>query len=96
MTRGRVRNWWLLGAVAGIAVVIAWLLYLGWRSPRHNDLATYGAFVFPVAAGVVGWFAWAWRKGKIGWSADTAGTRDLDHFADRLAVAVQAQWEKAA
>jgi len=49
MGRGRVRNWWPLGAVTGIAAVIAWLLYLGQRSPRHNDLATYGAPVFPVA-----------------------------------------------
>ena len=96
MGRGRLGNWRSLAAVAGIAVVVAWLLYLLYRSPHRDDLSTYGAFVFPVAAVVVGWLAWAWRKGKASQSAGATGSEDLDHFADRLAAAVQAQWKTAA
>jgi hypothetical protein len=82
--------------MTGIALVVAWLLYAGWRSPRRDDLATYGAFALPVAAIVVGWLAWAWRKGKGRQSADADVGDELDHVADQLAVAVERQWKQAA
>ena len=97
MGRGRFRNWWSLGAVAAIAVTVAWLLYLVWRTPYRSDLATYGAFVVSVVAIVVGWVAWAWRtwawrKGTVG----PASSENLDRVADQLADTVQAQWTSAA
>jgi hypothetical protein len=96
MGRGRFRSWWPLVGVVATAVVIAWLLYLIWRSPRRDDLAAYGAFAFPVVAAVAGWFAWAWRERKAGRSTDLASGENLDLWADQLAAAVQEQWEKAA
>jgi hypothetical protein len=96
MGRGRLRNWWSLGAVAAIAAVVAWLLYLIWRSPRRDDWATYGAFAVTVAAVIVSWLARAWQKGKSGQSANAAGSGQLDHVADQLAAAVHAQWKREA
>jgi hypothetical protein len=96
MGRGRLRNWWSLGAVAGLAVATAWLLYLIWLSPHRDDLATYGAFAVSAAAVVAGWLAWAWRKGMAGQSAGDVDGDALDQASDRLAVAVLTQWEKAA
>lgn len=96
MGEKRLRNWWPLGAVAGLAVAAAWLLYLIWQSPRRDDLAAYGAFALPAAAVVVGWLAWAWRKARVGRSADDFGGEALDGAAERLATAVLMQWTKAA
>src|SRR5579863_28118 len=96
MGRGRLRKWRSLGAVTAIAVAVGWLLYLVWRSPSRDDLATYGAFALPVVALVAGWYARAWRKGKAAGTADEPDSGELDRTADQLAVAVQAQWEKAA
>lgn len=96
MWRGRFRNWRSLGAVTAIAIIVGWLLYLIWRSPSRDDLATYGAFALPVVALVAGWYVWAWRKGKAAGAADELGSEELDRTADQLAIAVQAQWERAA
>jgi hypothetical protein len=96
MGRGQFRNWWSLGAAAVAAVAVAWLLYLLYRSPRRDGLSTYGAFVFPVAAVVFGWLAWAWRKGKGAQTAAAADSAALDRAADELAAAVEAQWKTAA
>lgn len=84
-----------LGAVVAIAVVVASLLYLVWRSPRREDLAIYGTFAWPVGTVVVGWFSWAWRKGTRR-PVEAASRENLDRVADGLAVAVQVQWQKAA
>src|ERR1700733_8896539 len=96
MGRRRQRNWWSLGTVTVIAVIVVWGLYLMWRSPERDDLATYGAFALAVVVIVAGWFTWAWRKGKSGQPAAATDAGDLDRVADQLAPAVQAQWEKAA
>lgn len=96
MGRGRLRSWWSLGAVTVVAIAVALVLYLMWRSPRRDDLATYGAFALPVAVVVAGWFAWAWRRSKASRAEIGTGSENLDGAADQLAAAVEAQWEKAA
>lgn len=63
-----------LAPVAVVAVAVGWLLYLVWRSPSRDDLSTYGAFALPMAVIVVGWLAWAWRRGKSGQSTSAVGT----------------------
>jgi hypothetical protein len=96
MRSGRLRNWWQLWAVAGLAVAAAWLLYLLFRSRSRDDLATYGAFALPTAILVAGWLAWAWRKGRVGSVASKPRVEVLDDAADQLAAAVQGQWKLAA
>jgi hypothetical protein len=96
MGRRRSNNWWSLGAVTVITVIVLWGLYRVWRSPQRDDLATYGAFALAVLVIVGGWLTRAWRKGKSGQPDAAADAADLDRVADQLAPAVQAQWEKAA
>jgi len=96
MGRGRLRSWWSLGAVAVIAVIVGWLLYLLFRARGRDDLSTYGAFALPVILVVAGWLGWAWRKGKASASAGPASGQALDQAADQLAAAVLAQWNQAA
>jgi hypothetical protein len=95
IVRGRIRSWWPLAAIASFLVAALWLLYVVWRSSHRIDLATYGAFAVPVVTLMAGWIAWAWRARSS--PADPA-TADqyLDRVADRLAMAVQMQWERAA
>jgi hypothetical protein len=80
--------------VAVIVLIALWLLYAVWRSPHRSDLATYGAFAVAMVALVVGWIAWAWRRGRPGVAATDA--QDLDRVADLLAEAVRRQWDLAA
>ena len=96
MGRRRLRNWWSLAAVAVIAAVVAWLLYLLWRYPRRDDLATYGAFALPAAVIVAGWLVWAWRKAKAAGRPAAPSSEEVDRAVDQLGAAVQAQWKKAA
>ena len=96
MGRAKLSRWWSLAAVAALAVVVAWLLYLGWRSRDKDSLATYGAFVLPVAVLVGGWATWAWRKAKTDPAELGIDSEWLDRASDRLAIATRSQWEKAA
>jgi len=82
--------------VVALAVLMAWLLYTAWKSPRSTDLATYGAFALPVAVLVAGWVTWAWRRATAGPAAVMSDGEKLNRAADRLAVAVLTQWESAA
>jgi hypothetical protein len=75
-----------------VYVVVFWLLYEVWRSPRRNDLATYGAFAVAVVAILPGLLAWARRRSLRGVADDA----NLDRAVEELARAVQVQWEKAA
>jgi hypothetical protein len=79
-------------ATAGLVVAMTCVLYAVWRSPHRDDLATYGAFAVAVFAAVPGLSAWVRRRS----SGKTAGSEDLDRIVGFLAVAVRAQWEKAA
>jgi hypothetical protein len=96
MGRRRLRNWWPVVAVIGLAAAVTWLLLLLWQSPRRDDLATYGDFALPVTAVVVGWLGWAWRKAKAGQSAGDVGNEALNQAAGRLATVDRTQWSKAA
>jgi hypothetical protein len=77
-------------------VAACWLLYVVWKSPHRSDLATYGAFALPVVVLAAGWITWAWRRARTPPSDSAAEGENLDRAADRLATAVQAQWEQAA
>jgi hypothetical protein len=83
---------WPLWAVVVVYVVVFWLLYEVWKSPRRNDLATYGAFAVAVVAILPGLLAWARRRSLRGVADDA----NLDRAVEELARAVQVQWEKAA
>ena len=48
MRRGD-RGVWLVIAVIAIAGVTLWLVYAVWRSPRRDDLATFGSYVAGIA-----------------------------------------------
>jgi hypothetical protein len=88
---------------AALRVVAAGLLAFGssvlllavWRSHHRTDLAVYGAFAFPVAAGAAGLVARLYRSGNAtpGIAPDYA---ELERFADELAFAVKDQWTRAA
>ena len=91
MERAGLRRWWPLLAVAAIAVVVAVLMYWVWKN--SGDLP-YASFALSVAVLVAGRVTWAWRKAD---PVDNAPDGEkLDRAADRLAAAVQSQWEKAA
>ena len=94
---GRIRGWWPFAAITVFLLAAFWLLYVVWRSPDRSDLSTYGAFaaavVTLVASGIAG--AWAWRTRARPPEPPAAG-QDANHLADLLAIAVQAQWERAA
>lgn len=96
MGRGSFRSWWPLVAVAGVVGAVGWLLYLLWHARNRDSLSTYGAFVFPVVAAVIGWLVWAWRKGKADRPSRAANSEVLDQAADQLAAAVREQWKMAA
>jgi hypothetical protein len=96
MVRSRRRGWWPLAVTAALAIFVAWLMYRVWRSPRSTDLATYGAFALPVAVLVAGWVTWAWRKATTSPDDNVPDGEKLDRAADRLATAVQSQWQGAA
>ena len=93
--RGRIRGWWPLAAVAPFVIGAFWLLYVVWQPQRRIDLATYGAFAVPVVTLVAGWIAWAWRA-TTNPAGPAAASRDVDRVTDLLAMAVQAQWQRAA
>lgn len=75
---------------------VCWLLYVVWQSPHRSDLATYGAFAFPIVLLAAGWVTWAWRRARTSPANSATEEENLNHAADRLAAAVRAQWEKAA
>ena len=96
MGRGRWRSWWPLWAAAGAVVAVCWLLYVVWQSPHRGDLATYGAFALPVVVLAAGWITWAWRRARTSPADSAADGENIVRVTDRLAAAVQAQWEEAA
>ena len=89
--KGKLRRWpfWV---VAVTALVMAWVLYVVWRSHGRDDLATYGAFAVAVVIVFPGLLAWARRRS----AGDAAAGEELDRVVEDLARAVRAQWEKAA
>jgi hypothetical protein len=92
--REKARGWWRLLGLAGIAAA-ALGLYVVWRSPRRDDLSTYGAFAAAIVTLAATWIAWAWRADARP-AREAPGGPELDRVADRLAMAVKEQWERAA
>jgi hypothetical protein len=90
---GRKRSRWRPWTAAGIAVVLAWVLSVVWRSASHrDDYATYGAFAVAVVVVFPSLIKWARRA-----SSGSADAREsLDRTVENLAVAVLDQWERAA
>jgi hypothetical protein len=94
MWRG-IRGFGQVVAVAAIAAVTTWLVYAVWRSPRRDDLSTFGAFAAAVAVIAAGLIGRAWRTRSTP-GAGTTGPAELDHLTSVLAKAVQDQWTRAA
>src|SRR5580693_8242517 len=82
---------WSFAAVF-LVVAAGWLLFVSWR---RNDLIVYGSFAIPLVLAAGSGAGWAWRRAGARPAASLPGS-GLEHGADRLAIAVQAQWEAAA
>jgi len=93
--RSGARGLWLVVMVAAIAGGASWLVYVVWRSPHRNDLATFGSYVAAVAvvAAALATRAWEVRSPQSG---NKLGTAELDQLSDLLAGAVRDQWTRAA
>src|ERR1035438_10477238 len=89
------RGIWRVAAVAAIMAGTIWLVYAVWRSPRRDDLSTFGAFAAAVAVIAAGLIGRAWHT-RARLHAATAGSEELDHLTDMLAGAVKDQWARAA
>jgi len=86
---------WLVIVVIAIAGVTLWLVYAVWRSPRRDDLATFGSYVAGIAVVAAALIARAWetRTRQLG---NVLQAAELDQLADLFAVSVKDQWTRAA
>ena len=50
---GKARSLWLAASIAAIAAGTVWLVYVVWRSPRRDDLATVGSYAAAIAVIVI-------------------------------------------
>ena len=91
----RAPGLWPVIAVVAIAGVTLWLIYVVWRSPRREDLATFGSFVAAVAvvAAAVTARAWEIRTRQHG---AVLATAEVDQLSDLFAGSVKDQWTRAA
>ncbi len=85
---------WLWFCVAALLVAAAsWLLFVVWH---RNDLAAYGGFALPLVVLAASWVRSAWLRARSDPADDAPDDDAMERVAERLAVAVQAQWEAAA
>jgi hypothetical protein len=89
---GRPGRWRRYLAIAVLAVAAGAVLYKGWGSAHLRE---YEGFAAGVVARGGGWAVWVWRAGQHRPGA-RVGADELGHRADVLAVAIHAQWAKAA
>jgi hypothetical protein len=82
-------------AVAVITGVALWLIYAVWRSPRRDDLATFGSYVAGIAVVAAALTARAWEI-RTRQSGSILGTAELGQLSDLFARSVKDQWTRAA
>jgi hypothetical protein len=70
-------------------------VWVVWRSPHRNDLATFGAFAAAVVTIAAGQITWAKNVGARRRGGENQ-QRALSHIADLLSGAVKDQWTRAA
>lgn len=92
---GKARSLWLAASIAAIAAGTVWLVYVVWRSPRRDDLATVGSYAAAIAVIAAGLITRTWRA-RTRQPDDVAGAQGIDQLTDLLAGAVQDQWARAA
>jgi hypothetical protein len=92
---GRTRDLLLAVTLVAIMTIATWVLYVVWRSQHPVDLAVYGAFAVPFVVAVSGLGVAVWhRRRRL--RGDMVELEEVERLADALAVAVWAQWSRAA
>ena len=86
---------WPAIAVVAIAGVTIWLIYVVWRSPRRDDLATFGSFVAAIAVVAAALTARTWEI-RARQARSTLSAAELDQLSDLFAGSVKDQWTRAA
>lgn len=91
----KVRDSWPLAAIAAIVAATAWVVYVVWRSPHRDDLATFGSYAAAVAVAATALIGRAWeaRSRNVAVATEAA---EVARLADLLAGAVKEQWTRAA
>ncbi len=99
MRGNRLRGWWFCAAAIVVVAAGGVLYVVGRTVPSHrDDLSTYGAFALALVVLAAGVVRWVWQRARTGAAAAGAAVDIgvVERVADRLAVAVRAQWEAAA
>lgn len=86
----RPRQWRTLGAVSGVVLAAAYILYLLWQKKNDSNLLSYASFLVTAVGAASGFIVWIVQQGT------PAAPPDLDQIADQLASAIQKQWDTAA